>query len=81
MAFYLISILNAASLFGRVLPGFVADKYGHFNVCALALFTSALTAFCWTAVHSLGGLIIFSMAYGFTSGVGLSSCLVAKTFT
>lgn len=71
MAFYLISILNAASLFGRVLPGLLADKYGHFNICALALFSSALTAFCWTAVKSLGGLIVFAMAYGFTSGVSM----------
>ncbi len=69
MAFYLISMLNASSLLGRVLPGILADKYGHFNLCILALFASAIIAFCWTAVHGLGGLIVFSIAYGFASGV------------
>jgi hypothetical protein len=27
-AFYLLSIVNGASAFGRILPGFVADRVG-----------------------------------------------------
>ena len=32
LAQYLVSILNAASFFGRTLPGFLADKIGRFNM-------------------------------------------------
>ena len=32
LAQYLVSILNAASFFGRTLPGFIADKIGRFNM-------------------------------------------------
>lgn len=32
LAQYLVSILNAASLFGRTIPGFAADKIGRFNM-------------------------------------------------
>lgn len=71
MSFYLISILNAASLFGRVFPGILADRWGHFNFMVVALATSAIVGFCWTAATSLAGLIVWSLTYGFTSGVGL----------
>ncbi|KAK3374494.1 putative MFS monocarboxylate transporter [Lasiosphaeria ovina] len=68
VAFYLIPAINAASLFGRVLPGYLADSYGHYNICIAALFASAITAFSWTAAKSLAGLIVVSLAYGFSSG-------------
>ena len=32
LAQYLVSILNAASLFGRTIPGFLADKIGRYNM-------------------------------------------------
>ena len=32
LAQYLVSILNAASFFGRTLPGYIADKIGRFNM-------------------------------------------------
>lgn len=32
LAQYLVSILNAASLFGRTLPGYIADKIGRYNM-------------------------------------------------
>lgn len=69
LAFYLVSIVNAASLFGRILPGFLADRYGHFNLCSLAALFSGIIAFCWTAVTSVAGLVIWALAYGFASGV------------
>ena len=69
-SFYLISALNAASLVGRILPGHLADRHGHYNICILAIFGSAIVAFSWTAATSLARLIVISIAYGFTSGVG-----------
>jgi hypothetical protein len=34
-AFYLPSIVNAASFFGTILPGILADRYGPFNILPL----------------------------------------------
>ncbi|KAI2631140.1 putative MFS monocarboxylate transporter [Xylaria nigripes] len=71
-AFYLISAINAASFFGRVVPGHLADKYGHFNICTLAALISGIIALTWTAADSLPGMVVWSIAYGFTSGAILS---------
>jgi MFS transporter, MCT family, solute carrier family 16 (monocarboxylic acid transporters), member 10 len=30
-AFYLLSIVNGSSAFGRILPGFIADKFGPYS--------------------------------------------------
>lgn len=69
MSFYLISVVNGASFFGRVIPGMMADKYGHYNFMVVALGASALVGFCMTTATGLAGLIVWGMAYGFTSGV------------
>lgn len=69
ISFYLVSIVNGASLFGRVLPGFLADRFGCFNLCSFAIFSSGVIAFCWTKATNVGGLIVWSLAYGFASGV------------
>lgn len=69
---YLIAILNAASSFGRILPGLVADRIGHFNIVTISMFLSAIVCFCWTAVNNTAGLIVWSLAYGFVSGVSSS---------
>lgn len=72
LAFYSVSILNGASMFGRILPGMVADKYGRFNFCMLFTFLSGVIALCWTKATSVAGLVVFAAAYGFTSGAILS---------
>lgn len=69
LSFYTVSILNGASLFGRIIPGMVADKYGRFNLCIAMTIFSGIIALCWTAVTSVAGIVMFSLAYGFTSGV------------
>ncbi|KAK2060063.1 major facilitator superfamily transporter [Colletotrichum caudatum] len=71
-AFYLLSGLNGASLFGRVIPGLLADRYGHFDVLALVAFSAGVVGFCWTAASSLAGLAVWSLAYGFCSGAVIS---------
>ncbi|TEA20215.1 Leporins efflux protein lepC [Colletotrichum sidae] len=71
-AFYLLSGLNAASFFGRVVPGLLADRYGHFNLCVVATLSAGVVGFCWTGVTSLGGLAVWSLAYGFCSGAVMS---------
>lgn len=41
LAFYMVSILNAASFFGRTVPGYVADKIGRFNMMVIMMFFTA----------------------------------------
>lgn len=78
-AFYLLSGLNATSFFGRLVPGILADKYGHFNLIICAAILSAIVAFCWTEATTLAGLVILSLAYGFTSGVSRLTKLFSTT--
>jgi MFS family permease len=73
LAFYLLSVYNAGSFFGRVLPGHWADRFGHFNICTLSVFVSGITGFCWISAKSPAGLTVWTLAYGFASGVGIIS--------
>jgi MFS family permease len=74
IAQHILAILNASSIFGRGLPGPVADRIGRFNVMI------ACSAFCtisifglWLSVGStVPGLIIFAITYGFFSGSAYS---------
>lgn len=69
LAYYMISILNSASLFGRILPGVLADRIGPYNVMIIAAVMSGLVCCCWTAASTVAGVIVLSLAYGFASGV------------
>ncbi|KAF5869999.1 putative monocarboxylate permease-like protein [Botrytis fragariae] len=72
LASYLISILNGASFFGRVIPGILADKIGRLNMlCAVGVSTGILV-FCWQSITSSAGIIVFAAIYGFCSGAIVS---------
>ncbi|KAL1310958.1 hypothetical protein AAFC00_001179 [Neodothiora populina] len=78
---YLISILNAASLFGRVLPGIIADKIGRFNaMVVLSYFTGIIVLALWLPATANTPIIIFAALYGFGSGafVSLAPALTAQ---
>jgi MFS family permease len=73
LAFYLISIINAFSIFGRILPGFIADKTGPFNVQTIFSFTMAIAILAyWTPSHNEAAIITFGMFFGFISGAFIS---------
>ncbi|GFN15347.1 putative MFS monocarboxylate transporter [Aspergillus tubingensis] len=72
LSFYTISMLNGASLFGRIIGGILADKYGRFNVCIVFTILSGVVCLCWTKATSVAGLVVFAVAYGFASGAILS---------
>lgn len=78
---YLIAILNAASSFGRIMPGFVADRIGHFNILVSSMFMSAIVCFCWKGVDNVAGLVVWSAAYGFVSGVSQGHSGVDMTWS
>ncbi|KAI8943664.1 hypothetical protein NX059_001648 [Plenodomus lindquistii] len=71
---HVLAILNAASIFGRGLPGPVADKFGRFNVTIVCSAVCTIAIFClWLNVgSSVAGLIAFAIIYGFFSGPAYS---------
>jgi Na+/melibiose symporter-like transporter len=68
-SFYVLSIMNAASLFGRVGVGIMADKFGPFNLSSTAALLGAIVCYCWTTATSMGAIVVWAIAYGFSSGV------------
>ncbi|KAL7922208.1 major facilitator superfamily domain-containing protein [Trichoderma austrokoningii] len=62
MSFY---ILNAASVFGKVIPRQLADLFGPMEVIIACTLASAVFAYGWIGIHSLGGSIAFAVVYGF----------------
>lgn len=77
---YLISILNGASLFGRIIPGILADKFGRLNGLCIASLASGILALCWQKITTNATIIVFSALYGFCSGaiVSLMSAAMAQ---
>jgi MFS family permease len=81
---YLVPILNAASLFGRTIPGHVADKIGRFNMMIIMCTLSVVFIFAlWIPAKSNVLVIIFTALYGFGSGayVSIMPTLVAEITT
>ncbi|PON22006.1 hypothetical protein TGAM01_v209076 [Trichoderma gamsii] len=74
---YLLPILNAVSIFGRVLSGVTADKVGKFNMMVSITFVSALVCLVvWIPIKSVAGIIVFVAIYGFASGGFIGICTV-----
>ncbi|CAK7263782.1 hypothetical protein SEPCBS57363_000744 [Sporothrix epigloea] len=72
-AYILLSLLNAGSVVGRILPGFLADRLGRFNVIIATIFLSSASIFCvWLpAGGNRATLMAFSVLFGFVSGSNL----------
>lgn len=66
--FYLLPILNAASIPGRVLPNFIADRTGPLNVLLPCTLLTAALALIWIGIKTIGGTVAFVLLYGFFSG-------------
>lgn len=75
--FYLLPILNAASVPGRILPNFLGDYIGILNVLIPASFMTGVMALVWIGVTTFGGIIAFACFYGFFSGAFISIAPVA----
>lgn len=67
-AFYMLSVMNAASIFGRIIPNWLADRLGPLNVLIPGTAIAGVVAFGWIGIHSVGGVVVFCILYGFSSG-------------
>ncbi|KFA70780.1 hypothetical protein S40288_09367 [Stachybotrys chartarum IBT 40288] len=69
MAFYVVPILNAASMFGRVFPTWLSDKTGPLNLLVPGGLICGILVISMQAVDNLAGEVIMAILFGFFSGV------------
>ncbi|CAI6335742.1 unnamed protein product [Periconia digitata] len=73
LAGYLLSILNAASIFGRVIPGALADKFGPYNFQSIMAYVSAIIVLVLGLTASNNAaFIVYAVLYGFSQGAYVS---------
>lgn len=72
LSFYLLAVLNASSVFGRIIPGLLADKFGSVNLITVCGAAATILAYTWLATDNLGGIVTFCVFYGFFSGAVVS---------
>ena len=79
LASYLVAIINAASIFGRVIPGVLADKFGRINMLIGASAATAIISFCWLEAKTNASIIVVAAVFGFCSGAIISGGSAAVT--
>ncbi|KAJ5731852.1 hypothetical protein N7493_003333 [Penicillium malachiteum] len=72
ISFYIISVLNASSVVGRITPGLIADRVGSLNTVIPVNMIATIMAFAWMGIHNEAGAIVFACIYGFASGAIVS---------
>jgi MFS family permease len=77
LAFYLVAILNAASLPGRILPGIISDRLGRMNMSFFAGISTGILSLCMQACHNNAAIIVFAAIFGFCSGAIISGMSVS----
>ncbi|KAI0868270.1 MFS general substrate transporter [Hypoxylon argillaceum] len=65
---YLLVIINATSLIGRVAGGSYSDKIGSIHVQAQATVIAAVLTYSLIAVRTTAGLVVYSVLLGISSG-------------
>lgn len=68
-------------MFGRTLPGAIADRIGRFNVVAvMAYFSAVIVLALWLPARSNAPILVFAGLYGFSSGafVSMGPALIAQ---
>ncbi len=73
LSFYMLVFLSTGSIFGRIVPGLIADKTSPSVVLAICTGCAAILSFCWIEIKSTAaGLTVFCLLYGFFSGAFVS---------
>nr|POE51626.1 aspyridones efflux protein apdf [Quercus suber] len=67
LANYLLPILNAGSFLGRLIPNWIAGRYGLMNVQIVFGIISGALAFALLGIKTTNGVIAFTVVYGFVS--------------
>ncbi|KAI1378056.1 MFS general substrate transporter [Hypoxylon crocopeplum] len=78
---YLLPILNAVSIPGRILPGFLGDRFGRFNVMVfISGLSGVITLALWVPGKSTATTVVYGAVFGFASGgfISLMPALIAQ---
>lgn len=67
-AFYLLAILGAGSLPGRLLAPILGDFLGPLNLYPLFMALAGILAFVWIRVTTYGAIVAVALLYGFAYG-------------
>ncbi|KAH8129453.1 major facilitator superfamily domain-containing protein [Trichoderma asperelloides] len=54
LSFYLLAILNASSIFGRIIPGLIADKYGSLETAIACTLVAGTLGYVAIVIKNLG---------------------------
>ncbi|KAG1739447.1 MFS general substrate transporter [Suillus paluster] len=72
-AFYVLSVMNAGGIFGRIVPAILSDKIGRFNLLIPAAFLAGLSCLVfWMLAKTMIAVMTFAAVYGFLSGAFIS---------
>lgn len=77
---YLVTLLNVGSVFGRIVPNYLADKLGSVNMAIACAAVSTILLYGWLGIHNLAGVVVFTLLYGLFSG-GIVSILPSVIIT
>ena len=68
-AFYVLSVMNAGGILGRVAPSALSDSLGRFNILVPCAFLTGLSMLVfWPFATNLTAIMLFAAVYGFFSG-------------
>ncbi|KAH9856245.1 MFS general substrate transporter [Lenzites betulinus] len=68
-AFYVLAMLNLASVLGRIAPSYIADTFGRFTLLVPCAFFAGLSSLVlWSTAHTLAQLLVYAALYGLFSG-------------
>ncbi len=82
LSFYIVPILNAASIFGRTIPNAISDKTGAFNLIGPGAVIVSLIIFGMLGAKSVASVVILAILFGFFSGIFIALppvCIVRLT--
>lgn len=69
---YCLAIMNAGSTMGRIIPTFLADRLGVYNMILPSIFISAALIFSIFGATNSPGVILVAVLFGFSSGAYIS---------
>ncbi|KAF5024491.1 hypothetical protein F66182_3431 [Fusarium sp. NRRL 66182] len=68
LALYMLAILNSSSIFGRILPAFVAQHLGPMNTIIGTAIVLTITSLCLMSATTLPRLLVTVLIQGFFTG-------------
>ncbi|KAL6891850.1 major facilitator superfamily domain-containing protein [Trichoderma evansii] len=69
LGFYIISIMNAGSALGRILPNFLSSHVGPLNMLIVSSVSTFVFAFAFEGTRNVASLIVVSAFYGGVTGL------------